>query len=206
MRLQTSSVVEVLRKPVSRLIALAVVFVAMFTTPPPSSTEGALAEALEITGIMLLIIATLGRIWCGIYISGRKDRLLCKDGPYSITRNPLYLFSFVGVTGFCLALQSLLLLAILPPLFLVYYHYVIKGEEARLTRLFGGEYLAYMNGTPRFFPALRAPSAPENYMIRPRIFERNLVEVAWFLLAIIMIECMETMHQCGYLVFAKLPF
>lgn len=42
--------------------------------------ETAPYDALEMLGLLLIIAAVLGRLWCSLYISGRKD----KEGPYSI--------------------------------------------------------------------------------------------------------------------------
>jgi protein-S-isoprenylcysteine O-methyltransferase Ste14 len=105
-------------------------------------------------GFSLLILAALGRIWCRIYISGRKDRELCTQGPYAMCRNPLYFFSFIGVIGFCLALQSVLMLVILTAAYIGYYRLVIDGEENRLSNFF----LAGLRGLrwqhPAFFTYL----------------------------------------------------
>lgn len=65
----------------------------------PSGAETILDEGLEIFGYALLLVAAPGRIWCSIYIVGRKDEELCTDGPYSLVRNPLYAFSLLGLVG-----------------------------------------------------------------------------------------------------------
>jgi protein-S-isoprenylcysteine O-methyltransferase Ste14 len=204
MHSKTSSPIEVLRKPVSRLTAALIVVVAVFTVPMIFETN--LGEFMELSGFGLLIVAALGRIWCSIYISGRKDRILCQEGPYSLTRNPLYFFSFLGVIGFSAALQSVAVLVFSSVFYLIYYHFVIRSEEIRLQELFGAPYLAYSSVTPRFFPAFRTFPCIEQYTINPRIMERALREVIWFLLAILVLEILEWLHHNGYLILAQTPF
>lgn len=195
---------ERLRMPASRLAAGTVALVALFTVP--RHFESVFGELMELTGFVLLILAALGRIWCSIYISGRKDHILCTEGPYSISRNPLYFFSFLGVIGFALALQSLLILLISVPLYLAYYHFVMKGEAFRLNQMFGASYVAYINSTPRFFPAFRPIKPIESYVINPRVIERGMKEVVWFPLAIILIDALALIHSSGYMIFTQLPF
>ena len=56
----------------------------------PSGIEhDQLFEYSEIVSYLLVAVATVGRLWCGIYVFGRKSKVLCMDGPYSICRNPL---------------------------------------------------------------------------------------------------------------------
>lgn len=157
-------------------------------------------------GFGLLILAALGRIWCGIYISGRKDRVLCTDGPYSLCRNPLYFFSFLGVAGFSLALESLFLFAVCSVGYLVLYRFIIASEERRLRSMFGASYAEYLASVPRFVPQLKRPTQVESISIQPRILEKSLKEVVWFLLAIILIEALEAVHGAGYLVWGHTPF
>ncbi|MCC6416272.1 MAG: isoprenylcysteine carboxylmethyltransferase family protein [Opitutaceae bacterium] len=172
----------------------------------PQTFDTLVGESMEITGFAFLIVAALGRVWCSIYISGRKDKVLCVDGPYQLSRNPLYFFSFLGVIGFSLALQSLIILGITSFIYLFYYRYIIRSEELRLISLFGTNYIAYCDATPRFFPALRAPNKIELYPINPKIIERALKEVVWFLFAILAIEVVEVIHAKGHLVLLTLPF
>lgn len=48
------------------------------------------AAILFVAGIMSVGVAILGRLWCSLYIAGRKDRILVVHGPYSLSRNPFY--------------------------------------------------------------------------------------------------------------------
>lgn len=199
-----SSSIETLRKPASRVVAAIFVFCAMVTVP--RALGSVFGEILELTGYSLLIAAALGRVWCAIYISGRKDRVLCQDGPYSLCRNPLYFFSLLGVVGFFAALENGVFAVAAAVVYLGYYRYVILSEEMRLAQLFGPDYASYAASTPRFFPALRAPQGIDSYTIRPKIIERSLKEVVWFLLVIVFAEVLERIHEAGYMILYQLPF
>lgn len=201
---KATSSIESLRKPISRVASAAVIALALLTIP--ESFDTIFGESMEIFGFASLIVAALGRVWCSIYISGRKDKILCVDGPYQLSRNPLYFFSFLGVVGFSLALQSISILALASLGYLIYYRFVIRSEESRLLSIFGPRYAAYCESTPRFFPALRIPARIDSYSINPRIIERALKEVVWFLFAILAIEVVELIHAKGYLIMLKLPF
>jgi protein-S-isoprenylcysteine O-methyltransferase Ste14 len=202
---KSNSTVERLRKPISRIIAVMLIFMALFTVPV--NFEDGLHEALEIFGYLLLITAGLGRIWCSIYIAGRKDKILCTDGPYSLCRNPLYLFSFIGVLGAFLALQSILLAAFASAIFLLYYHFVIRSEERRLLDIFKASFSEYISTTPRFIPSYSSYHSSESErIISTKVIEIGLREVVWFFVAIALIDTIEVIHSQGFMVLATLPF
>lgn len=56
-------------------------------------------EPMEVAGLVLRFTAILGWLWNILYIGYQKNSRLITDGPHSISRNPLYLFSLIGVTG-----------------------------------------------------------------------------------------------------------
>lgn len=201
---KSSSRIETLRKPISR--AIAVIFGFTILSFVPANTETFSAEIFEMTGFILLIFAALGRIWCSIYISGRKDRELCTYGPYSHCRNPLYFFSFLGVIGIGLGLQSLFLTLIMSAIYLLGYYFIIRSEEKRLLGMFGEQFQTYKETTPRFFPKTGGGPTIEQHSINPRIVERSLREVIWFLLAIVFIEVIEILHAKGIMSLGQFPF
>ena len=186
------------------MIAVIFILVSLLTLPQAFGTV--FGEVLVLCGYSLLIAAALGRVWCAIYISGRKDRELCQEGPYSLSRNPLYFFSLLGAVGFFAALANLAFAVAAAVVYLGYYRYVIRSEEQRLAQLFGTAYETYSQRTPRFFPAWRAPQGIDSYTIRPKIIERALKEVVWFLLVIVFAEALESIHEAGHLVIFRLPF
>ena len=189
MKSSSHSLVERYRRGASVVFAALFIGGAVFVRPPGFDTGW--REVLEHTGGLLLIVAALGRIWSFSYVGGRKNRELCREGPYSVMRNPLYFFSFVGICGVGLALQSLLLTVFAAVVFLTYYHFVIRVEDARLPGIFGPEFTEYCRETPRFWPRLNGLSHGSSFAIPPKLFLRNLTEVFWFLAAILVIEWIE---------------
>ena len=180
------------RKPISRVIGAAFIALLLLTDSPHAPLVDLTAK---ISGILLIGAAVLGRIWCALYIAGRKNAELCTDGPYSICRNPLYLFSLLGAVGFAFAVGSLPLGLALVPLFWGYHHFVIQSEEAHLRSLFGSAYADYCAKVPRFLPL------PSLYWSRSRLTIdlhntlRALSEVAWFLVALAIAEIIGHMRD-----------
>lgn len=181
--------IEKLRKPVS-FATVALLLVLLVVTKP--ARFGSIPyEILEQFGFILVFVAVLGRIWCTLYIAGRKSRELCTVGPYEVCRNPLYLFSLIGLVGICLAAANILLAILSATVYLLYYRGVIRGEERRLAAIFGADFARYVASTPRFWPRLRIPRNSDNLMVNSQIFTRSLMEVIWFLLAINFVEIIE---------------
>jgi protein-S-isoprenylcysteine O-methyltransferase Ste14 len=112
-----------------------------------SAHEGTIvAPVLFLSGLVLIGIATVGRLWCSLYISGYKNSQLVTAGPYSMCRNPLYFFSFLGFVGIGLATETASIpLALIVAVLLVYPH-VIKREEAHLRSKFGEAFTRYAAG------------------------------------------------------------
>lgn len=88
-----------------------------------------------------------------------KNKRLALGGPYRWTRNPLYLGSLLVGTGFALATGRFVLLFAVAGLFIAVYVPVMKREEAHLGQVFPGDYAAFAERVPLFWP--RAPRGDE---------------------------------------------
>jgi len=181
--------VEKLRRTISWIVAVFFLFVVLFSKTPFEGSS--FHEAIEIIGYVLITLATLGRIWCTVYIGGRKDEELCQDGPYSITRNPLYIFSFLGVTGIMCGTQNLMLLMIIVPLFLGYYYFIIKSEENRLLELFGQEFADYCLKVNKIIPNFSNYWSKNIIEIDPRIMFRSITDASVFMWLFVALEILE---------------
>ena len=159
----------------SRLCAGIISAIALLTTHAWTE-HGALDDVLGATGLLLLLVACIGRIWCASYVAGRKDRELVDKGPFSVTRNPLYFFSFFGFIGAGLSFENFTMALIFGGLFLATHWPTILYEEGKLREIFGAPYDAYCARVPRFIPRLSLFEASEVTTLRTKAFTRTLVE------------------------------
>jgi len=92
------------------------------------------------------------RFWATLYIGGRKSTAVICEGPYSITRNPLYWGTLMVILAQGFFYHNLVFaLGLIPPM-LIYYFGVIPAEERHLRAKLGEEYLAYCDLVPRIGP------------------------------------------------------
>jgi protein-S-isoprenylcysteine O-methyltransferase Ste14 len=154
---------------------------------------------LFLLGAFLVGIASLGRLWCSIYIAGYKTDHLVKQGPYSMCRNPLYFFSLLGALGVGLTSETLLIPFVILIAFVLYYPLVIKSEEAKLTKLHKSEFEIYLKDAPKFFPKISLLNEPEEYTVKPIIFKRHIFYALWFIWFVGLIEIIEEFHELNVL-------
>ena len=180
---------------VSRLFAAAFFGVVLSME---SRLEGTLTEpVLFMTGLALVGVATVGRLWCSLYISGHKDSELITVGPYSVTRNPLYFFSFLGFVGVGLATETVTLALAMTGFFAIVYPIVIRREEMFLRMKFGAAFAAYCDRVPRFMPRFSLYVEPKTWVVDTRLFRRTMLDVVWFVWLVTLIELVETIHELG---------
>lgn len=178
--------------------ALAIVSLLPFLASLPGHEF--LHEAVEIAGILFIGAAIVGRTWCTLYIGGRKSREIVDTGPYSISRNPLYLFSLIGIAGIGAQTGSILMGPLLATVSLAIFLPVILREEEALARIFGSQYLAYRARVPRFGPKLAGWKDMQTVTVEPRLFWRTARDTFLFLLAMPLCEAVEGLQEAGYLV------
>jgi protein-S-isoprenylcysteine O-methyltransferase Ste14 len=170
------------------------IFAAVIFSPSPSE-RSQLLEYSEIASYLLVAVATIGRLWCGIYVFGRKSKALCQEGPYSICRNPLYIFTFLGALGVATASNRVVLIVCFASIYCFYYFLVVKFEEKRLAQLFGSEYEAYCARVHRFWPDFRNYQSREHIEINPRILSRAMVKGMWFFGLIFALEIIQALKR-----------
>lgn len=182
----------------SRLFGF-VVLAYIVLTAPPTFFAGWIAELGELAGFVLLAIAAFGRLWCLVFIAGKKNQTLLTEGPYSIVRNPLYVFSFLGVVGLGLAVKNPWLAAILGVCFASYYPFTVTQEERRLASIFGAAYAQYCARTPRWAPNFQLYREPQTLTVYPAKILHGLLDAMWFLWAFLLSEALEKFRQFGHL-------
>ncbi len=190
----TRSLVEKKRKKLTWLLGIAL-FLLVLLSQSYWEQKMFVSDILFLFGIMLVGVATIGRLWCLLYISGYKTNTLIQCGPYSACRNPLYFFSSLGGVGVGLASETLILPGIILVGFVLYYPLVIRTEERKLQNLYGKNFEDYMNMTPRFFPSFLSFKEPEEYIVKPREFRKGLFDALWFVWFVGILELIEAFHE-----------
>jgi protein-S-isoprenylcysteine O-methyltransferase Ste14 len=194
-----------LRIIVSRIFAVLVILLVIFTTSS-FKKDGWLDVLFETSGLFLLSVCSIGRLWALLYISGKKSQEVITDGPYSIVRHPLYLFSFIGAIGIGLASKNILVLGILVVSYLSYYPLTILSEENYLAKKFGQMYINYMKKTPRFLPKLSLYKSPPQVVINTDMFLKNIAIGMWFVWVYIFFNIIEMLQTTGIIhVLLKVP-
>jgi hypothetical protein len=119
--------------------------VVFFVLAKPTPTALVIGGGVSILGLAL-------RGWAAGHIY--KNAQLATSGPYSYTRNPLYLGSFLLGLGFTVASGRWILGLVFAALFLGIYFPVMRVEATSLGQIFGDEYERYRQAVPLFFPRL----------------------------------------------------
>lgn len=158
------------------------------------------ANCIRGVGIALVIVGVIGRLYATMFIGGMKNEgadgnSFIDYGAYSLCRNPLYLFSFIGFLGI-LALKAQLILIILGGiLFLWIYRMTILGEENFLSQRFGEKYQQFLQNTSRFFPSFAHFSCPEKIEVRPKFFHKELRRALNWFIGVVAILVIEVLHN-----------
>lgn len=92
----------------------------------------------------------------------RKNEELATSGPYSYTRNPLYLGSVLIGIGFAIAARSIWIWVLLVLLFVSIYVPVIASEESFLRARFP-DFGLYEKTVPRLFPRWSGQGLKHNF-------------------------------------------
>ncbi len=170
------------------IIFLIIVFLLFFSKPNSFSI---------IFSIPFLILGEAIRFYSLIYSGGftRSRNLnapfLLKDGPYSITRNPLYLGNLFNLAGVIIAMNLSFLISLLSfSIFFLIYFLIILAEEKFLEEKFGEEYIIYKKNVPRILPnpfKFKPAKRVNNFSKVMRIERDTIISIFIFYLFIFLI-------------------
>lgn len=181
----------------SRFLAVLVLLLLLFCG---NRLGNGLAPGLiSFAGLGCVIIAAFGRVWSSVYIAGRKTTTLVDSGPYSATRNPLYLFSLIGAAGIGLASGSLLILLLLALSFGLYYPFVILGEEDSLRKIHGRSFETYAKRVPRFIPKMSLYTEPDTCEVNIRQLKKAILDASYFLWIYGALQLIQRLHEASIL-------
>lgn len=156
-------------------------------------------EYIETAGLSFIVMAIVGRMWCTLYIGGRKSAEIVRTGPYSVSRNPLYVFSTLGAMGVGAQTGSLLISFGFGVLCYMAFAIVIRTEEAFLEKTFGEPYRAYCREVPRFFPRFSLFRDDEILTVKTDRVYRTLTDGLVFFVAYPFFEFVEFLQKVDIL-------
>lgn len=171
----------------------------LLITDHQSPHGGFLDTLLSTVGLALAAVGALGRIWASMFIAGYKDSSLVTEGPYSVVRNPLYCFSFIGAVGIACGTGSLLVVGLLVGGFLLYYPITVLAEEKSLAARHGSVYAEYAAKTPRFFPDFSLYHESEAYTVKTGQYRRAILDAVWFIWIFALVRLIGGLHGGGWL-------
>jgi protein-S-isoprenylcysteine O-methyltransferase Ste14 len=170
--MSTSRSTPRLRLTVVLLFAAAIV-VAVSRRPV---LDGVVGELVQLTGLLCMASAALGRIWTSAFIAGFKDVSLVREGPYSAVRHPLYALSLLAMLGAGLASRSVAISVVLLGVFTAIHLRVARQEDRHLASVHGETFERFRRDVPAFWPAADAYRVPDTAQIRPRVFWKAFLD------------------------------
>jgi protein-S-isoprenylcysteine O-methyltransferase Ste14 len=145
------------------LIGVVIVWIC-FRIVPPSAWHPVAVHAgwVRVLGLAILIVSTSFTLWARITLGTmwsaapmiRQSHELHTNGPYGVTRHPIY----TGILG--MLVGSMLLLGVgrwllVVPVFAVLYEVKIHMEERLMLEQFPDDYPRYRARVPQLIPGLR---------------------------------------------------
>ena len=173
--------------------ALYLLVLALVAASDGRMLQGASAPLAQSAGFALVAVAVLGRLWTTLFIAGRKDERLVREGPFSRCRHPLYLCSVIGATGIGLTSLSLTLTIALPLIVSAIVAAAARREDAALLAAHGDAWHQYRDAVPAFWPDWSHGRLPESVVVPPRIYRKAFLDAGSFLglwLLIVLIEAL----------------
>ncbi len=178
--------------------AAAVAVMVLLSDPAWEETLG-VREYIEMTGLSLVLICILGRLWSILYVGSKKNIELVTSGPYSMTRNPLYFSSTVGAAGIGLMFGSVLAALALGLIAFLVFTVTASGEATFLKAKFGAQYDVYARKTPLFWPNPMRFSDVSEQEFSPMALRRTFIDGLYFLAIFPALAVVEYLHLHGYL-------
>ena len=181
----------------SKILLLAFI-VALVIFDHGAIANEAVSISLDVIGFALVLIGGFGRIWASLYIEGNKIGKIISKGPYSMMRNPLYIFSLILLVGYCFAIQSIIVASASIILFALIYMPTVYNEEKRLLSVHSKKYQEYYDRTPRFIPKFslyQESESGDKISVNIRNIRNVLVEIAGFIFFFGLIKLLDLLHH-----------
>jgi protein-S-isoprenylcysteine O-methyltransferase Ste14 len=123
---------------------IALILLLVMSDPSPSSIS---------IGFFIMMAGMIFRFWTSGHIN--KDAQLATNGPYELTRNPLYFGNFVLGLGIAIAGNTVVTYLIFFIYYLMFFPFLMVIEHRRLKKRFGKEYEEWAKKSHSFIPKLK---------------------------------------------------
>lgn len=177
--------------------ALYLLVLALVATSDGRILVGGAALLAQAAGFLLAVTAVLGRLWITLFVAGRKDQALVREGPFSVCRHPLYLASIVGAIGIGLTSLSLTLTIVLPLAVGAIVYMASRREDAALASTHGDAWRRYRDSVPAFWPNSLKQRLPESVTVPPKIYRKAFLDAASFLGLWLLVLLLEGLRAGG---------
>lgn len=164
------------------LYFLLLIGAAGFIEPTGFLANGGAGGLWRIVSLLLVATACLGRIWCSVFVAGRKDAVLVTTGPYALVRHPLYVLSFLGGLGLGLATGSVALTTLTLAILALLFRSAAVAEERVLESLHGAAFASYTARTPRWWPKWSSWNIPDRVDVQAKVLWKAFVDAGAFFL------------------------
>lgn len=192
-------------RKVALRVLIAALLLAMPFTRSSFPSEG-FHETLRVLGVLLILTGILGRAWCTMHIGGQKFTELVSVGPFSISRNPLYVFSLIASFGAGLQTASILFAIVATIGVWVVIDATVRKEEAALAARFNEAYTAYCARTPRYLPRFSSWRGEDSVTVLMPLFYKTILDGLLFFLVVPVTLAISWLQGAGYLpVLINLP-
>jgi protein-S-isoprenylcysteine O-methyltransferase Ste14 len=104
-------------------------------------------------GFLLMMAGMFFRAWSSGHIN--KDKELATEGPYSLTRNPLYFGSLILGSGIAVACNRSIDYLIFVVYYFFFFTFLIVIERKRMHKRFGRQYEDWAKEANLFFPKIK---------------------------------------------------
>jgi protein-S-isoprenylcysteine O-methyltransferase Ste14 len=159
--------------------------------------EGGAGLLAQAAGFVLVATAVLWRLWTTLFVAGRKEAVLVREGPYAGCRHPLYLGSMIAALGIGLTTRSVVMTVALPLAIAAMVVIAARREDAALLAAHGDAWREYRDSTPAFRLRWRRPGAPALVSVPPAVYRKAFLDAASFLALWLAVVMLETLRAGG---------
>ncbi len=145
-------------------------------------------------GFFLIIAGMFFRAWSSGYIN--KNTELATNGPFSLTRNPLYFGNFVLGGGIAIAGNNICCYLIFLVYYLAFFPFLMVLEHRRLKETFAEKYDQWAEGSNSFFPKIKKVDCSGfniSYYMKNR--EYRVLYFSLFVVAILILKVLNIIKQ-----------